>query len=188
MWNACYSVRKFLFDETAATEIYSLSLHDALPICRYSNHCRRKYAWPIIAAATSSAAMRSEEHTSELQSRRDLVCRLLLEKKNTSSLLASSSQSAISRTTTPSTPTPTACHSPTPFISSDATPCSFYCMASSACGTPAIASGSFSSMKPRPRRSTLFPYTTLFRSADTVTIVDVNMPGLLLQLLLAARQ
>src|SRR6266496_6703626 len=67
----------FFFNDTATTEIYTLSLHDALPI--YQAHHRR-------AAGTRSANHdrgpdRSEEHTSELQSRRDLVCRLLLEKK-----------------------------------------------------------------------------------------------------------
>src|SRR5215510_16418145 len=65
----------FFFNDTATTEIYTLSLHDALPI------------WPCCAptAATPPAAAnctdRSEEHTSELQSRGHLVCRLLLEKK-----------------------------------------------------------------------------------------------------------
>src|SRR5450830_958933 len=69
----------FFFNDTATTEIYTLSLHDALPIC------------PTSAAGTSSPPSaatrcalyegRSEEHTSELQSRFDLVCRLLLEKK-----------------------------------------------------------------------------------------------------------
>src|SRR5450432_4927416 len=68
----------FFFNDTATTEIYTLSLHDALPIS----------IWPIAsspaapARATPPRAMaRSEEHTSELQSRSDLVCRLLLEKK-----------------------------------------------------------------------------------------------------------
>src|SRR5438874_4741181 len=75
----------FFFNATATTEIYTLSLHDALPI---SARCRR------LAAAGGRCrsgrgsrpphrrrCRRSEEHTSELQSRRDLVCRLLLEKK-----------------------------------------------------------------------------------------------------------
>src|SRR6266496_6756546 len=64
----------FFFNDTATTEIYTLSLHDALPISTWGvpamNHCSRACDRP-----------RSEEHTSELQSRRDLVCRLLLEKK-----------------------------------------------------------------------------------------------------------
>src|SRR5437773_12431152 len=72
----------FFFIDTATTEIYTLSLHDALPI------------WPVRVHLSSSAragirpgpseilrGLRSEEHTSELQSHHDLVCRLLLEKK-----------------------------------------------------------------------------------------------------------
>src|SRR2546422_7179735 len=92
----------FFFNDTATTEIYTLSLHDALPISRawraafrgrpvMASACARF----VIAAAASRArpsssairaasalASRSEEHTSELQSRLHLVCRLLLEKKN----------------------------------------------------------------------------------------------------------
>src|SRR3712207_6926526 len=93
----------FFFNDTATTEIYTLSLHDALPICnRY--HCRVatteamcKPAMTTVSATVVSARChqrggpdakrlrranaRSEEHTSELQSRQYLVCRLLLEKK-----------------------------------------------------------------------------------------------------------
>src|SRR5438105_10481052 len=68
----------FFFNDTATTEIYTLSLHDALPICWR----RSRPACP--GQATRPGApfrVRSEEHTSELQSRVDLVCRLLLEKK-----------------------------------------------------------------------------------------------------------
>src|SRR3712207_8601015 len=99
----------FFFNEPATTEIYSLSLHDALPISRArretaglfsilqqpspnslaqivdedhgdhdDDHDRRR------AVVIEAADIRSEEHTSELQSRQYLVCRLLLEKKNTS--------------------------------------------------------------------------------------------------------
>src|SRR5215813_15314805 len=77
----------FFFNDTATTEIYTLSLHDALPI---SNPTSRIEAMPadIIAWSTGKALVatgiplpRSEEHTSELQSRPHLVCRLLLEKK-----------------------------------------------------------------------------------------------------------
>src|SRR6201984_3953611 len=69
----------FFFNDTATTEIYTLSLHDALPIsmrsyARCRLHTRDPPADPISRA-------RSEEHTSELQSRGHLVCRLLLEKK-----------------------------------------------------------------------------------------------------------
>src|SRR5690606_42166081 len=75
----------FLFNDTSTTEIYTLSLHDALPISIFST---------VMSAAPSTSAItrfmafprrlsscRSEEHTSELQSRENLVCRLLLEKK-----------------------------------------------------------------------------------------------------------
>src|ERR1041385_9557880 len=68
----------FLFNDTATTEIYTLSLHDALPISTLPDHCPE----PTTTRAVSSAPGRSEEHTSELQSRLHLVCRLLLEKKN----------------------------------------------------------------------------------------------------------
>src|SRR2546425_6423190 len=83
----------FFFNDTATTEIYTLSLHDALPICdlvsvvsastisvgvalpfRYLTRTRRRFS-------------RSEEHTSELQSLAYLVCRLLLEKKKNSKYL-----------------------------------------------------------------------------------------------------
>src|ERR1035441_10511160 len=68
----------FFFNDTATTEIYTLSLHDALPI----SHSTSRHA-PALSRAVSNAcrsASRSEEHTSELQSLRHLVCRLLLEK------------------------------------------------------------------------------------------------------------
>src|SRR6266436_10281673 len=66
----------FFFNDTATTEIYTLSLHDALPICPC---CHR----PGLSLCPERRAGkgRSEEHTSELQSRLHLVCRLLLEKK-----------------------------------------------------------------------------------------------------------
>src|SRR5476651_2887342 len=65
----------FFFNDTATTEIYTLSLHDALPISTLSPFPRR---WGVPLTFPRS---RSEEHTSELQSRQYLVCRLLLEKK-----------------------------------------------------------------------------------------------------------
>src|SRR5580700_7657258 len=69
----------FFFNDTATTEIYTLSLHDALPISTVGCACSSSTAAETPRGASSSS--RSEEHTSELQSRRDLVCRLLLEKK-----------------------------------------------------------------------------------------------------------
>src|SRR5579859_8289312 len=67
----------FFFNDTATTEIYTLSLHDALPIS-FTNQGERKTLTPRFGG---SAEARSEEHTSELQSQSNLVCRLLLEKK-----------------------------------------------------------------------------------------------------------
>src|SRR5918998_1969525 len=77
----------FFFNDTATTEIYTLSLHDALPICS-SSSC------PGCCSASGRARSsrrrtRSEEHTSELQSHSDLVCRLLLEKKKILNVLPS---------------------------------------------------------------------------------------------------
>src|SRR5438270_9803666 len=72
----------FFFHDAATTEIYTLSLHDALPIL--GSRDTRDRATRIGAARIAVGAsmfMRSEEHTSELQSQSNLVCRLLLEKK-----------------------------------------------------------------------------------------------------------
>src|SRR6266496_4312505 len=69
----------FFFNDTAPTEIYTLSLHDALPISDFRDDQQALHPRP--AEYFESGNRRSEEHTSELQSRRDLVCRLLLEKK-----------------------------------------------------------------------------------------------------------
>src|SRR5438270_13971850 len=72
----------FFFNDPAPTEIYTLSLHDALPIST------TRLSWltttiveRMCVSASSSRSIRSEEHTSELQSQSNLVCRLLLEKK-----------------------------------------------------------------------------------------------------------
>src|SRR5687768_18290836 len=83
-----HSLLFFFFNDTATTEIYTLSLHDALPICFTSASCSRAISsrsalpTPFIS---SPKVTRSEEHTSELQSRLHLVCRLLLEKKKNKS-------------------------------------------------------------------------------------------------------
>src|SRR2546426_7665211 len=71
----------FFFNDTATTEIYTLSLHDALPICRAGGAGRRDAARRPGGGAGDGRWQRSEEHTSELQSPCNLVCRLLLEKK-----------------------------------------------------------------------------------------------------------
>src|SRR3712207_7802980 len=99
----------FFFNDTATTEIYTLSLHDALPICpvqhgqreqhvhrglRRGRRAGRRGAHRLpghgagarpdhVPGAALGRPDRSEEHTSELQSRQYLVCRLLLEKKTT---------------------------------------------------------------------------------------------------------
>src|SRR5690242_21709825 len=89
------SIDNFLFNDTKPTYLYTLSLHDALPICsmasappwRAAASCpegtARSCPWPR-GTGTGRARWplrRSEEHTSELQSHVNLVCRLLLEKK-----------------------------------------------------------------------------------------------------------
>src|SRR2546427_7025444 len=85
----------FFFNDTATTEIYTLSLHDALPIwvvwlpCQHRarlpfpmSRIKAKAHWQTTSKVwLCSEAGRSEEHTSELQSQSNLVCRLLLEKK-----------------------------------------------------------------------------------------------------------
>src|SRR5258708_23663632 len=75
----------FFFNDTATTEIYTLSLHDALPISSggtgESMTCRNCHR-PDLTLTVPARHGRSEEHTSELQSPDHLVCRLLLEKKN----------------------------------------------------------------------------------------------------------
>src|SRR6267154_6732784 len=71
-----YSLLFFFFNDTATTEIYTLSLHDALPISGQNCPCRHRGH-----AGRPRFPRRSEEHTSELQSPVHLVCRLLLEKK-----------------------------------------------------------------------------------------------------------
>src|SRR5215217_9607691 len=67
----------FFFNDTATTEIYTLSLHDALPI----SPCTAAPRTLSMDPSRAPTPPRSEEHTSELQSRQYLVCRLLLEKK-----------------------------------------------------------------------------------------------------------
>src|SRR3712207_7534458 len=95
----------FFFNDTATTEIYTLSLHDALPI--WSDADGAFVAWTLAAAGSlylglpilAAVALRGvggtidaewladrKEHTSELQSRQYLVCRLLLEKKNSTTI------------------------------------------------------------------------------------------------------
>src|SRR2546430_3241941 len=93
MWSR--AVIFFFFNDTATTEIYTLSLHDALPICEHGSlRGRSSFVAADGGAVVGSerwrrgarlrhrhGRLRSEEHTSELQSQSNLVCRLLLEKK-----------------------------------------------------------------------------------------------------------
>src|SRR5438874_10717254 len=67
----------FFFNDTATTEIYTLSLHDALPIFHFDDLARLHVHQPRVQPEVTEIG----RDTSELQSRRDLVCRLLLEKK-----------------------------------------------------------------------------------------------------------
>src|SRR3989442_10779021 len=89
----------FFFNDTATTEIYTLSLHDALPICWSVSGLPVWLSVGLFMLAVDVAGRlgcgripRSEEHTSELQSRPHLVCRLLLEKKKSPATTASSAE------------------------------------------------------------------------------------------------
>src|SRR5215510_3632157 len=120
----------FFFNDTATTEIYTLSLHDALPIS-FCEPGTTSIFTPLASLCPRST--RSEEHTSELQSRGHLVCRLLLEKKNYSDALS------------------------TAFALRDEV-----CRLATG-DTVVCCCDVFFLMIRRPPRSTLFPYTTLFR-------------------------
>src|SRR2546430_5397224 len=94
MLRRAFPSRFFFFNDPATTEIYPLSLHDALPI---SSSPPLQEHWRELVysvrehflkwQAGTSGKLRSEEHTSELQSQSNIVCRLLLEKKATSELV-----------------------------------------------------------------------------------------------------
>src|SRR6266511_958264 len=130
----------FFFNDTATTEIYTLSLHDALPIeVQRLGHDR-----DVVCATFGSAHQepRSEEHTSELQSRENLVCRLLLEKKQ--------NQLRLTLLLTPPNGVLPACGCAPP--RADCSSLSFR-----------VLLWIFFLLIRRPQRPTLFPYTTLFR-------------------------
>src|SRR6266404_9327309 len=77
----------FFFNDTATTEIYTLSLHDALPILRNRPSYRDQQAIrPVFSLQPGVDFVRSEEHTSELQLLAYIVCRLLLDKKKSESI------------------------------------------------------------------------------------------------------
>src|ERR1022692_505018 len=137
----------FFFNDTATTEIYTLSLHDALPISPST-----RYLFAIrLPGENSWTFTRSEEHTSELQSPCNLVCRLLLEKKKKVHDDGGKTRRTMQRGLEAAAVTEDTGHTRHFF--------------------PVIAYRSgllnlfFFFLKIRgPPRSTLFPYTTLFRS------------------------
>src|SRR5215469_13295745 len=136
----------FFFNDTATTEIYTLSLHDALPIrpappprtAPLARPPGRPFGRPR-ERLRAACAHRSEEHTSELQSRRDLVCRLLLEKKKKGRFMGIYVQKQIQNVSS---------------TFSSIYQCKKYLT---------DRRQFFFLMIRRPPRSTLFPYTTLFR-------------------------
>src|ERR1039457_843993 len=136
----------FFFNDTATTEIYTLSLHDALPI--YGEGGLLDLGELGRKGPEEHPAKRSEEHTSELQSPCNLVCRLLLEKKIEAPRTA---PQAIAGDWPPRAE-PALRH---PLRRASAAP---------SCSAPGIQVPNFFLMIRRPPRSTLFPYTTLFRS------------------------
>src|SRR6266513_1363927 len=160
----------FFFNDTATPEIYTLSLHDALPISAASARGTRSRAPPAAPARSARATPpRSEEHTSELQSRFDLVCRRLLEKKKNPT-------------------TPPAHHAQIKFMilnrrHSIAYP-QLYQKTPYNAYPPLIFQYLYHQylffflIIRRPPRSTLFPYTTLFRSrcrsAATATVLAIG--------------
>src|SRR5690242_20866994 len=91
---ACCLSSIFFFNDPATTEIYTLSLHDALPICNSQHIAQLATVAEMLLDTTREQTRsierleRSEEHTSELQSHVNLVCRLLLEKKKSSTDLS----------------------------------------------------------------------------------------------------
>src|SRR2546425_4025311 len=86
----------FFFNDTATTEIYTLSLHDALPILRSVEIPSSPERCPSCASQLEMSRLsRSEEHTSELQSLAYLVCRLLLEKKKKNTHTMTSEQNTL---------------------------------------------------------------------------------------------
>src|SRR6195256_7006402 len=84
----------FFFNDTATTEIYTLSLHDALPIYHRPEHAGIEQLARLLQRRVQP---RSEEHTSKLQSPMYLVCRLLLEKKKKDSTITITAQDTLTR-------------------------------------------------------------------------------------------
>src|SRR3989339_325285 len=143
----------FFFNDTATTEIYTLSLHDALPISESTVYIG-DHAFLPYGGKTRRRIQRSEEHTSELQSLTNLVCRLLLEKKNINFFLPDYLHHNDQRHSGAPhwlSQLPSYTISAYPFLFPARDDYTFF----------------FFLMIRRPPRSTLFPYTTLFRSRCT---------------------
>src|SRR6266581_2677992 len=149
MWSSL-SFISFFFNDTATTEIYTLSLHDALPISSCNRSISRCASWPSVMSLHTP---RSEEHTSELQSPVHLVCRLLLEKKKS---YTARHQLFLRRSARANSHSDRRGHN---------VGCGPRHQNSAACrqGCGPRANLFFLMIR-RPPRSTLFPYTTLFRS------------------------
>src|SRR5438270_9013662 len=101
----------FFFNHTATTEIYTLSLHDALPISCASPALRSPSRRVSVSGSSPSPVrdnpnLRSEEHTSELQSQSNLVCRLLLEKKKKMKKIQHKTRCTMPASTTSPAPRP----------------------------------------------------------------------------------
>src|SRR3954462_10466676 len=155
----------FFFNDTATTEIYTLSLHDALPILN-SSHTRLSCDWS--SDNLVCRIIRSEEHTSELRSHDNLVCRLLLEKKKNQVVCPMVDEE------TAAAGAPGRVAARTPHTMSRDTP------------PPPQPSKHqtlhllffFFLMIRRPPKSTLFPYPTLFRSwAKTIVTCFARFGG-----------
>src|SRR5438309_7687948 len=106
---AYQSLYFFFFHDPAPTEIYTLSLHDALPICERDDEWHicdqpgqpeepRNATFRGSSGCPGWSQMRSEEHTSELQSQFHLVCRLLLEKKKKKNTLSTATSTTATNT------------------------------------------------------------------------------------------
>src|SRR5450830_983881 len=149
----------FFFNDTATTEIYTLSLHDALPILQV-NLLELLLRAGLLDGAAQAADGRSEEHTSELQSRFDLVCRLLLEKKKEKVNDHKSGRDKYQMSVRQRENVFYKRY----FI------CVCYILYCIHFTTIHLYSFFFFLMIRRPPRSTLFPYTTLFRSAEASSV------------------
>src|SRR5476651_294740 len=154
----------FFFNDTATTEIYTLSLHDALPICQGRDHAGGDRT-VVRAASGQLRDQRSEEHTSELQSRQYLVCRLLLEKNKVNISAIGNTENQGSTTSGIVVNDAVGAFNITDILNNSGY-YAYFCF--------------FFLMIRRPPRSTLFPYTTLFRSICCIALSTkspTSVPG-----------